>query len=119
MSERVTVIEIQVGPDRFMVDADFAHQLADFAHQLPDELADAKQCIEQLEEENMTLRQKIGVMDNEALLANDIWETDRSEKWHLTQKIEKRDRELANAKKRIEELEHIIVEVIRIVDPKS
>lgn len=42
MSHRVTIREIQVGPDRWVVDADFAHQLAD-------ELADAKERIEQLE----------------------------------------------------------------------
>lgn len=42
MSHRVTIREIQVAPDRWVVDADFAHQLAD-------ELADAKERIEQLE----------------------------------------------------------------------
>lgn len=42
MSERVTVREFAIGPDRWVVDADFAHRLAD-------ELAEAKERIEQLE----------------------------------------------------------------------
>jgi hypothetical protein len=42
MSERVTVREFSIGPDRWVVDADFAHRLAE-------ELAEAKERIEQLE----------------------------------------------------------------------
>lgn len=42
MSERVTVREFAIGPDRWVVDADFAHRLAN-------ELEEAKQRIEQLE----------------------------------------------------------------------
>jgi hypothetical protein len=42
MSERVTVREFSIGPDRWVVDAEFAHRLAD-------ELAEAKERIEQLE----------------------------------------------------------------------
>jgi hypothetical protein len=42
MSERVTVREFAIGPDRWVVDAEFAHRLAD-------ELEQAKQRIDQLE----------------------------------------------------------------------
>lgn len=42
MSERVTVREFAIGPDRWVVDADFAHRLAN-------ELEEAKQRIDQLE----------------------------------------------------------------------
>lgn len=42
MSERVTVREFAIGPDRWVVDADFAHRLAD-------ELAEARERIEELE----------------------------------------------------------------------
>jgi hypothetical protein len=42
MSERVTVREFAIGPDRWVVDADFAHRLAD-------ELSEAKERIEELE----------------------------------------------------------------------
>jgi hypothetical protein len=42
MSERVTVREFAIGPDRWVVDAEFAHRLAD-------ELEQAKQRIEELE----------------------------------------------------------------------
>jgi hypothetical protein len=42
MSERVTVREFAIGPDRWVVDAEFAHRLAN-------ELEEAKQRIEQLE----------------------------------------------------------------------
>ena len=43
MSERVTVREFAIGPDRWVVDADFAHRLAD-------ELEQAKERIKRLEE---------------------------------------------------------------------
>lgn len=42
MSERVTVREFQISPERWVVDADFAHRLAD-------ELDAAKERIEMLE----------------------------------------------------------------------
>lgn len=42
MSERVTVREFSIGPDRWVVDADFAHKLAD-------ELSEARERIEELE----------------------------------------------------------------------
>lgn len=42
MSERVTVREFAIGPDRWVVDADFAHRLAD-------ELSEARERIEELE----------------------------------------------------------------------
>lgn len=42
MSERVAVREFAIGPDRWVVDADFAHRLAD-------ELAEARERIEELE----------------------------------------------------------------------
>ena len=42
MSERVTVREFAIGPDRWVVDADFAHKLAD-------ELSEARERIEELE----------------------------------------------------------------------
>ncbi len=42
MNERVTVREFAIAPDRWVVDADFAHRLAN-------ELEEAKQRIEQLE----------------------------------------------------------------------
>ena len=42
MSERVTVREFAIGPDRWVVDAEFAHRLAD-------ELEQAKQRIKELE----------------------------------------------------------------------
>jgi DNA repair exonuclease SbcCD ATPase subunit len=47
-----------------------------------------------LELENQRLREQLNVMDEEALLSSDVFETDRSIKRHLAQQIEKLKREL-------------------------
>lgn len=58
-----------------------------------------------LELENKRLRERISVMDDEALLSSDVFETDRSIKRDLSQQIEKLERELNAANERIKRLE--------------
>jgi hypothetical protein len=58
-----------------------------------------------MEIENKRLRERISVMDDESLLSSDVFETDRSIKWDLSQQIEKLKRELHAANDRIKRLE--------------
>lgn len=54
---------------------------------------------------NIKLRERINIMDDEALRSSDVFETDRSIKWDLSQQIEKLKRELHAANERIKRLE--------------
>ena len=58
-----------------------------------------------LQIENKRLRERINIMDDETLLSSDVFETDRSIKWDLSQQIEKLKRELHAANERIKRLE--------------
>jgi predicted RNase H-like nuclease (RuvC/YqgF family) len=62
---------------------------------------------------NIKLRERINIMDDEALLSSDVFETDRSIKWDLSQQIEKLKRELHAANERIKRLESFISEVAK------
>jgi len=68
-------------------------------------ILEAAQRMEEMDKHIITLRQRMSVMDDDALLANDIWETDRSIKRDLSQQIEKLERELNVANNHIARLE--------------
>ena len=68
-------------------------------------IAESAKRMEEMDKHIETLRQRMSVMDDDALLANDIWETDRSIKRDLSQQIEKLERELNVANNHIARLE--------------